>query len=228
MNDLTRIALSRRGFLLGSLGLAVSGCGENPIGRDVLTAIQYATTGLPGPEITRELVNQIPYASIAARIGRGPRSLLVLWEIDGETLTWLSADNIAILTKRGRIIRTAGLPEDLNATRFPQPDPLALGHEGISAIRSPYGRLIDLNAPRRFDVEIVSEMRVIGQRTIEIASIGFDTVLVEETCRARHFNWKYQNRFWLDPVDAFVWKSEQYTTRETPRFVIEALKPPAA
>ncbi len=216
---------SRRNFLAGSLGLAVSACGENPIGRDLMTAFQYATTGLPGPEITRELVDAIPYASLAAKIGRGPRSLLVLWDAKAEGLMWLSADNVAIVTRNGRVVRTAGLPENLSTTQFLDPDPLQAGAKNIAANREPRRRLIDFEPDGKYGVEIVSTSRVIGPRQIDITSITFDTILIEERCRASFLNWSFSNKYWLDPVDGFVWRSEQHVSPNIPIFTLEVLKP---
>lgn len=219
------IAVSRRTFVVGTLGLAVCACGENPLARDLVTAYRYATVGLPGPEITRETVNSLPYASIAARIGRGPRSLLVLWEVNDDVMTWVSADNASILTRHGRIVQTAGLPENIKVTGFPHPDPISRGIDYVMSGPRDYSRLLDVSGARQYGLEIVSTIKVIGPRRINITSIDFETILVEERCRARQISWNYTNRFWLDPADGFVWKSEQHAARSLPEFAIEVLKP---
>ena len=219
---------SRRAFLAGSIGLAVSACGQNQLGADLVAATRYLTVGLPGPEITREMVDAIPYATVAVRIGRGPRSLLVLWETKGEARTWASADGVALQTRYGRIVDTAGLPEDISNTVFSQVDPLAIGIDQLDSFRTPYTRTVDFKSSQKYGVQITSTMRILGRRKIKITAIDFDTILVEEKCRARQINWSYRNRFWLDPVDGFVWKSEQYTARDIPVFVVEVLKPAQA
>ena len=66
--------------------------------------------------ITPELVSAIPYASASLRIGRGSAGLLILESINNNNTTWVSADGVYItLNKSGRIIRTIGLPNNLNS-----------------------------------------------------------------------------------------------------------------
>ena len=77
-------------------------------------AIKNAIFGFPDNKISPSLVNNIPYASMLLKIGKGPSGLLILESksMDGR-YTWLSADGVYIVTKEGRIVSTAGLPNNL-------------------------------------------------------------------------------------------------------------------
>ena len=77
-------------------------------------AIKNVIFGFPDNEISPSLVNNIPYASMLLKIGKGPSGLLILESksTDGR-YTWLSADGVYIVTKEGRIVSTAGLPNNL-------------------------------------------------------------------------------------------------------------------
>ena len=221
---MTQLKVSRRHFVFG--GLALAGCGESNLARTVVDAYQLAIVGRPNVPISRSTVTSLPYASIAAKIGKGPRSLLILWRQEGDDLHWLSADDAAIVTRKGRIVKTAGLPETLLETRSRAADPVGAGLK--SGTQSPiYVREIDLSPPPQFGLLIESKIREIGPRTISIADIDFDTVLFYEHCTAQTLNWSFTNRYWVDPVDGFVWRSKQTIARGFPPIEIDILKPAA-
>ena len=76
--------------------------------------------GFESEFITRELVNNIPYASLTLKIGKGPKGLLILESLKNEKSYWVSADSIYLVIKDGRIIRTEGLENDLKAIIYPR------------------------------------------------------------------------------------------------------------
>jgi len=205
-------------------GLALVGCGENKLATTVSDAYRLAFLGHPDVPISRSTVTNLPYASIAAKIGKGPRSLLILWRTEGDQLHWLSADNAAIVTRGGRVVRTAGLPENMKATHSLTADPLV---SGLQRPDGPSGhtRSVDFDQPTRYGLLIDSSFRAIGEERITIAEIEFDTVVFEERCIVRTLNWTFTNRYWIDPVDGFVWRSEQTIARTFPTIEIEVLKP---
>jgi len=105
-------------------------------------------------------------------------------------------------------------------------DPLSSGWRGGPA-RS-YLRALDFPEQQLYGVEVESTFELIGEDTITITEIEFDTIVISERCKSRSLNWSFTNRYWLDPADGFVWRSEQMVTPDLPKFVIEVLKPPVA
>ena len=77
-------------------------------------------TGYEDNLISEELVRNIPYASMTLKIGNGPKGLIILESVDGDTFTWVSADSIYLVIKDGRIIKTEGLENDLKNTLYPK------------------------------------------------------------------------------------------------------------
>jgi hypothetical protein len=216
---------TRRRVIAGLASLAgLSACGENRTGRTVVDAFRLAIIGQPDAPISRQTVANLPYASIAAKIGKGPRSLLILWQASNDELLWLSADNAAIVTRHGRVVRTAGLPENIRSTQSDRSDPLELGlHKQASAH---YSRIVDFGRDHAVNVsQIDSLLERVGPRDIVIEEIAFKTVVYHEQCEDRSRNWNFQNKYWLDPVDGFVWKSRQHIARSFPAIEIEVLKP---
>ena len=219
-------AISRRRLLLATMAAGLAGCGESPLGTTVLEAYRLTVSGHPSVPIERANIAKIPYASMAAKIGKGPRSILILWQDNSGEELWLSADNSALVLRRGRVIRTAGLPELLRGTDTYVPDPVGLGLHEVEN-RYPFVRTIDLETSNRESIALDSRFELVGPVEIEIADLRFETILLRENCRARTANWSFTNLFWVDPADGFVWKSVQHIARGFPPIEIEILKPPA-
>lgn len=219
---------NRRRLLLAGLAAGLTGCGESPLGRTVVDAYRLTVSGHPSVPIERANIAKLPYASMAAKIGKGPRSILILWQVEnnGDEL-WLSADNSAIVLRAGRVVRTAGFPENMRGTQTYDRDPLVAGLQE-PANRVPYTRLVDFEKTSRVSLTLESRFEAVGPQKIVIADIEFDTVAVREIIQARTENWSFTNEYWVDPADGFVWKSTQYIARSFPPIEIEILKPPAA
>ena len=209
-------------LLLTLLAPTLISCGGG-LGVDVVGAIKLTVVGSPDVPISRDLVDGIPYATIAVKIGKGPRSLLVLWRIEGDALHWVSADGAVIVTRGGRVIRTAGLPTTIRDTLILGADPVVTGLQ-LELEKTTFTRQVDF--PSTGTVVMSSNFKVVGPKPINIVEIDLETILVEEEVVAGHLNWKFTNRYWVDPVDGFVWRSRQTIARDFPPVVIEVLKPP--
>lgn len=218
--------LHRRRFLEALAFLPIAACTTSPVLTSVFRNARLAAVGFPDTPITREQVEALPYASLLARIGKGPRSLLVLAEQNGEELRWLSADKAMLVTRRGRIVRTAGLTHDLSGTRLPHGD--ALGRTATALSGASLERFIDLQSQFRYGTPMVSTFAVAGPESIEILGRSYNTVRVVESCRCTQLNWTFTNTWWIDAKTGFVWKSLQWVTQDMPMFELTVLKPMAA
>ena len=197
-----------------------------PVLQNAYDAARFLTVGMPDVEVTRAIVNQIPYASISAKIGKGPRSLLILGRYDGDDLHWLSADNATVVTRGGRVVKTSGFPDNIRSTQYLDPDPIARRLHLLNAPRH-FSRSMDFDAGSLYGLVVDSEFHNRGEIEISIAELNLRTVLIEEVNKARTINWEFSNYYWVDVFDGFVWKSVQYISRTFPPIEIEVLKPAA-
>jgi hypothetical protein len=174
--------------------------------------------------ISRNTVKKIPYATISAKVGKGPKSLLVLAKKERGRHFWMSADNAVIVTSEGRVVQTAGFPENLKNTRFIGRDPvnrrLHLSEPPIRSLRE-----IDSEIDQRFGIPIYSKFQIEGPRDISIAQVKIKTLLVKEHNVAKTLNWDFTNYYWVDRFDGFIWKSRQKIAKSFPAIDIEVLKP---
>lgn len=182
------------------------------------------TSGIPDPVIDRQEIANLPYATIAAKIGKGQKTVLVLSDRQQNDLHWVSSDGGLLVIRNGRLVKTAGFDDNMRQTIFEDADPLKSGDTDLDGRRSL--RVVDMDLDGRYlSVPISSTFEVMGPETIEIVGLQFETILVREHNRSQTINWSFDNLYWLDPYDGYVWKSQQHFTRNLPPVNIEVLKP---
>jgi hypothetical protein len=185
-----------------------------------------AISGGPDTPVTRERVDALPYASVRAKVGKGPRGFLVLGRYAGEELHWISADRAVLATRHGRIVRTFGFAQDLRETRAVDTDPLATGAHRLVA-PAKHTRLIDLAPDGPYQVPLISVLEPAGAAWIEILGIGYDTLHVMESGDAPSLEWQFRSEYWVDATTGFIWRSVQQVAPRLPAVEIEVLKPAA-
>ncbi|MBF0612036.1 MAG: YjbF family lipoprotein [Magnetococcales bacterium] len=225
ITDLSRIPLSRRTFCLMTLASMVTGCSSDSQFQHAAKAVQIDVSSFPDVPITRQQVDNLPYASIGAKLGKGPRSMLVLGKAHHQEAHWYSANRVAIVTRHGRIIKTAGLEKNLTNTMFYNKDPLATP-TGQKAAKHSWIRAVDMAEDQRYQIALPTTWREEGHETIEILGQTYNTLKITENVVARNMDWKYSNTFWLDAQSGIPWRSIQHFHPELPPFVIEIFKVP--
>ena len=99
------------------------------------------------------------------KIGKGPAGLLILESVDIDEYTWVSADNIYITTKNGRIVRAQGLPNNL--VDFFSSEPSFSDILNNDHVQDHF-RYISLDNPEVFDMRLEVSYRTIGSEDILI------------------------------------------------------------
>ena len=217
-----------RVLLLASC-LSLIGCSSIPDNvagswRYSFETFKSALFGYEDFPITRELIDNIPYASIRLKIGKGPAGLLILENKERKINTWLSADQVTIVEREGKIIRTLGLINNLTSIR-----PQSVNHvEFVKNKDSPiYKSFISLDNPEVFELELKVKVLNKGLEEIEIVDKKYSLIHFIEEKENRYLRWKSKDHYWVDPVDGFVWKSIQNIAPNIPPILIEVTKKPA-
>ncbi|WP_221930931.1 YjbF family lipoprotein [Telmatospirillum sp. J64-1] len=191
--------------------------------------LMFAMGRSPSPDIDFAAFRQSPYASMSAKAGSGPLSVIVLGRIDGRDLHWFSADRAAIITRGGRLVATAGFPQNLRHTQNLEQDPIANQHPvtGLPSLsEAKTRRMVDLEYENRFGVPIRSRFEIQGETAINIHGLSHNVTEVREYCDAESFQWSFENRFWQDKT-GFTWMSVQHFLPDTPAIELAVLKPAA-
>ena len=173
--------------------------------------------------INKITIESIPYASSLISFGGNKKSLIILETINENDNTWVSSDKVRFIENNGRIIRSLGMPNDLYNIERPEIDfDFLLSEKNFSYIAYYSFKSPDLN---NLKVEINS--KVVGLETIEILGDKRQLLLVEESLYGPIVNWSAVNKYWLDPLTRYVWKSKQYLSPRLPYIQIEVTKKPA-
>lgn len=213
--------LGRRSVLTLTLGALTSACSDSPLGR-ISDTVLLASGVSNKADADFERVKALPYASMAVKLGISPLSSVILGQVEGEDLYWYTADRAILVTRNGRLVRTAGFPENLLATRNLTLDPLAHGRfNGQSSAR----RLIDMEKPRRYGVSLSSEFEIGESRRMDIYGRSLSLTRIVEHCSVPAANWEFENIFWVASDTGMVWKSEQYALPHLPPFEMTVVKP---
>jgi hypothetical protein len=222
---------TRRSFLLGGVSLLPSlllaGCITSPIIGNAFDVAKAQVFGHPDLPLRRATIARLPYASMTARIGDGPQALLLLARSQGDEQHWISGLDRSVLALRGgRVVKTFGFPENLKDTRADSIDPVdRLLHRLTQPLH--HTRYLDLDVGPHYGLVIDSVFESLGPRKVRIVELDFDTILVREQNIARTLNWRFENLYWVDPADGFVWKSRQVIARGFAPVHFQILKPPA-
>lgn len=214
-----------RPLLLALLGGALVACGplrENDGQSQAFRALRdYATGAARGesaPEriaLSRAMIDQLPGDVLVVEAYEGTsRVLMVPAMVNLNRVTWISEDNVSIITENGVVIATRGLPRDLMAADV---------IESRRAILQGGG-----SAPRIH--ELLDDEDSISTELLQcsIAPVGSETIkIVEESVSTRRFTercdgqaYDFTNTYWVDAGGTIV-RSRQFVSPETGFLLLE-------
>lgn len=179
-------------------------------------------------------VEEVP-ASVSVEAGGEPalylrwqqrRAVAQLAQQSGENRLWRSPGGMAVATDGARVVATAGLRDWLAATRLDGPDPLdepllLLGRE--ATLRRQVDLMRSDRSPEGMRFGISLNCRLRGSLTDEAE--GPQALLIQERCRGG--GQSFVNRFWADPDNGGIYRSEQWIGPAGPLWV-EVINPPAS
>lgn len=216
--------LTRRHAIVVAAAISLSGCSTG-LGRSALWGTVAAGIRRDGAksQITKERIESIPYASIAAWFARAAPAMLVLGEIEADgSHIWYVSRNQLIVTWGPFVTRVLGIEVDLVATEF--------GAGWSNDIRSMVGkkvkRTLIFGTDRRVNATETSRFSVDGSDNIEIYGRKLRLLRIVERVSAEGVH-RFSNRYWIDDA-GFCWKSQQTVIPTAGPFNIEVLRPPLA
>ena len=170
--------------------------------------------------VTLAEAGSVPYASMGLRLGDGPQAMVILAATRGAA-PWTSAAKIAITTKDGRIVRSAGFDNNLGGY-IPQGDTLIRDGGGVVRWQADFP---DLGV---YSVSIVCRDLPAVDETIVILGSNIHTRRIDESCASvdSRISWTFENTYWLDPSSGLVWRSIQHVHPRLDAIETEILRPP--
>ena len=218
-----------RKLLIFKIIIVLAGCSALPPNvagnfNQTFKAFSALIYGYEDYPINQALIDEIPYATLRMKIGKGPAGLLILESIDQDKYTWVSADNIYITTRGGRIIRAEGLNNNL--VDFVSSEPSFKELIDGDYIQSQF-RMISLDNPSVFNMKLKVSYKRVGFEEVIILDKKRELILIEETIENSYIRWKYNNKYWVDKNTGYVWQSIQEIAPNVPPILIQITKKPS-
>jgi len=219
--DASRAARAVSLCLVVALGGGLSGCSSESSGDwDVLYKIVSQSWERRNGAVRLDDAAAIPYATLGIRIGDNTEQMLILATDSAGSRIWTSGARVALTTRAGRIVATAGLAQNLSsygsATAF-QPSWLVARHVAWTADFADLGL---------YGVQIDCNDTPAGEENIVILGQSFDTIRVDEACESNQLGWSYTNTYWVSRSSNRVWRSIQHVHPKSDAVEIELLRPP--
>tara|TARA_Y100001970_G_scaffold80636_1_gene102385 strand:+ start:6857 stop:7522 length:666 start_codon:yes stop_codon:yes gene_type:complete len=190
---------------------------------EAFQTIKDSLIGADNELVTAEIIERIPYASSKLAIGKGAPGLIILESINDNKETWVSADGLFLVIEDGRVIKSAGLFNNLVSLKFADND---FKNLIVSRTSEKLIFYYSYDNPELIDMRVEVERRFITEEKVRLLSGEKQLSLIEEKITNDYIGWKELNKFWVDN-EGFVWKSEQFISPKLPRFNIEVTKKPA-
>ena len=203
-------------------------CAQNPnfVSSSYLTIFNLVSDSIfkGEDEISPDIIEKIPYASSLINFKKGSKSLIILESKQKNIYRWVSADSKVFLTNNGRVVGTIGLDNDLYKINRPNIKFEEILKKGSARN---YVAYYSFKKPSLNNLRVEISAKVIGNQRIKILQDYKDLILVEEMLVSKKINWKKTNRYWIDPDNYYVWKSEQNISPKLPMLSLEVTKKPA-
>tara|TARA_X000001036_G_C20587940_1_gene769525 strand:- start:455 stop:1117 length:663 start_codon:yes stop_codon:yes gene_type:complete len=209
-------------FLMGSCSSLNLNNNIAPGYVDAYQSISKAIFGYDSVSIPKEVINNIPYASIKMKIGKGPEGLLILESLKDQKQVWISADDVYFVILNGRIIATKGLENNLTSLVIPK-EVTKLNNINETIIYKHYS---SYDNPAIYNMEKVVEYKKLGKKEVSLLNGKMTLNLIEEVTLNKYLGWEVSNLYWMDD-EGFIWKSEQNISPKLPTVYIEVTKKPS-
>ncbi len=174
-------------------------------------------------QITKELIENIPYASAIMSIGKGKDALMILESKNTSSeYTWVSQDGIYLVFKSGKIVKTSGLENNLIETVSP-----AVQYEKLLEEKSiSFLQYFSYDKPSLINLKVETTLTFLGKEKVVLYDTTKTMNLVEEKIKNEYLGWERVNRYWLDD-DFIIQKGTQHISPKLPKFFFEITKKPA-
>lgn len=171
-------------------------------------------------KIDPNIIANIPYASMVVRIGKGPQALMILESIEEENYTWVSADEVYLITRNGIVIKTYGLHNNLveRVSSFKN-------WKDVSISNQEFISYLSFDNPELNNLKTLSTFKIDGSYQEQLMFSKKKLTNISEQLSSSRIGWREENLYWIDENE-FVWKSVQHISPKLPPLFIEVTKKP--
>jgi len=177
---------------------------------EVRETFEYAFAEQQDAELASEKIKSFPYTSLYAQWQGEPRVLVILGFVDKpKDRHFITAEKETLVLRRGRVIRTQDLNNNLLAVSNLNRDPLNCVITRPENCETVWQRAYDYQlGEKEVSRKITSHFYVKEKQVLQLPFGDVSTTLVEEEGRVELSGKTFTNRFWIEN-DGHVVKSQQ-------------------
>lgn len=208
-----------RNLSVGGLTLSLAMLAAcSSVSRGSLESVRLAMTG-ETVHPTAASVAATPYFQMQVNAPAG-EAILILASAERGRLGWYGNGHDIVFTRDGAVVKTVGLPQNLDGSAFPSGNPF---QTGLQRLQEPldYSRRMDWSPGYRYGVVVQAHMEPKGLEDIDILGTVHHLRRIEERLTVPGLGIHMTNHYWVDPADGFIWKSRQYIA---PGFPLELIQ----
>ncbi|QFS62177.1 hypothetical protein GAY20_18955 [Pantoea dispersa] len=186
--------------------------------------VMLAISGPDDVTVSDEQIANLPYASLYARVDNGPRIFVVLGYLENGQQKWVTQDKAMLVMQHGRLVKTLGLRDNLQAVSNLAQDPLA------DALRLQNGaqwtRVVQWR--EQDNVRAATAHSTFQRGDDEVLNLASERVpchVWHETVEMESPGVIWQNTFWIDNRDGTVLQAQQMLAADQFPIATTLLKP---
>jgi hypothetical protein len=208
----------------GSIGDGVVKAVESILPQQFLQAAKELFTVFTTKEIAiTDYYRTAKFASMKVKTGRTNAIMVLANDYDG-VLQWVSADEIQIFTKNGKIIRTIGLNNDIFVTD--PPNILEIYTKLLSERAVAYDASIISFSEPSMDGETIKYKYFLGdpfKYSLLLNGRVIEGRILYEEIYIKKLLWKRKNKYWVNPAGQII-RSRQFLNPSIDYMEMEVIK----
>ena len=185
--------------------IILASCSGLPLYDYGYNTIKESFLKLDTVQIDENYMSTTKYAFIRVRFGSSRSAILTLVREQNEVLEWISADDIRIFTFGGKIIKTLGLPNDIEILNYQN-------HSFQNTHNKNLSYLVNFYEPILLEQVASSYYIKKGLKKIKSPIEGrekINTNLYEERIYIQSINWTRKNKYYINEKNQ-IEKTVQY------------------
>ena len=160
-----------------------------------------------------------PFFQLQATSPKG-RAVLILGGVEGDLQGWYGHGGDGLFLDHGLVVRTVGLRQNLDGTRWQSGNPFVPGLQGLGSGFEGI-RIVDWSPGYRYGVTEHVHLVLAGMEDVNILGTIHHLRRVDEHVDAREAGFTAENHYWIDPADGFIWKSHQVVAPGLPLDLVQ-------
>lgn len=138
----------------------------------------------------------------------GAQAVMVLGGVEGGQLDWYDGKGGGLFVRDGQVVRTIGLAQNLDDSRWISGNPFA---QGLHRLQGHFtgSRVVDWSPGYRYGVRLDVRMTPAAMEDVSILGKVHHLRRIDEQISAPQAGFAASNHYWVDPADGLIWKSRQ-------------------